>query len=37
MLAYILALAVGLGSLGIYLAAFFFPKYTARMILFGVE
>lgn len=26
MLAYILALAVGLGSLGIYLAAFFFPE-----------
>jgi hypothetical protein len=36
MLAYVLALAVGLGSLAIYLAAFFFQKYTAKMTLSGV-
>jgi hypothetical protein len=36
MLAYVLALAVGLGSLAIYMAAFSFQKSIVRMILSGV-
>lgn len=36
MLANVLALVVGLGSLAIYIAAFFFRKSIVRMILFGV-
>ena len=38
MLAYVLALAVGLGSIAIYLAAFFFPEIHRKndFILSGV-